>query len=461
MSVLEALRKAIAEFLRSKDPYDVAVDTFVKELQKALLRADVNVKLVAQLSNNIRSRALRDRPPPYVSKEEWFVKVVYDELSQLFGGDVKPHVFPTKTPYVIMLVGVQGSGKTTTAAKIAYFYKKYGYRPCLICADTYRPGAYEQLYQLSRQIDVPFCGDAKTIDSIALARRCLENCIAQGANIIIVDTAGRHGYGEEEHLLQEMRELAKELNPDEVMLVLDASMGQKAYDLALRFHQATPLGSITVSKFDGTARGGGALSAIAATGARIKFVGVGEKVPELEVFDPRRFVARLLGLGDLPALIEKLKALDQSRELEKRFSHVISTGKLTLVDVYAQLQALKRLGPLSKILQLIPGLSLIQVDDKQLKLTEERIKKWLAAMDSMTYEELRNPGLIAKDKSRIIRIARGSGISVEEVKELLRYYELLTNVIKNVKRHRHVLRRMGIDLSEIEQEAKVEQGSKP
>jgi len=450
MKFLESIKKAIADFLRGKEPYEIAVEHFIKELQKALLRADVNVKLVLELSNKIRERAIKEKPPPYISRRDWFIKIVYDELSNLFGGDRKPNVFPSKTPYIMMLVGVQGSGKTTTAAKLAYFYKRYGYKPCLVAADIYRPAAYEQLEQLAKQIDVPLCGDPQARDAIAIAKQCTEKCMSWGCNVIIIDTAGRHGYGEEEALLREMQEIAQAVNPDEVVLVIDASMGQKAFDLAKRFHQATPIGSIIVTKLDGTAKGGGALSAVAATGATIKFIGVGEKIPELEVFNPRRFVGRLLGLGDLETLIEKLKSLERHAEIEKRLRRAVASGKLTLIDVYMQLKAMKRLGPLSKILQLIPGLSLLPIDDKQVKLTEQKIKKWLAIMDSMTYEELENPSII--DKKRMVRIARGSGTSIEDVKELLKYYELVNRMIKDIRRRKGMLRMLGIDVTKLSEE---------
>jgi signal recognition particle subunit SRP54 len=448
--VLDSLKNLVIDFLRGKGSYEEAVNNFIKELQKLLLKADVNVKLVIQLSNNVKERALKEKPPPMVSRHEWFIKIVYDELSKLFGGDVKPNVFPPKTPYIIMLVGVQGSGKTTTAAKLAYFYKRYGYKPCLICTDTYRPAAYDQLYQLSKQIDVPFCGDPKSTDPVDIAKKCVESCLHSGANIIIIDTAGRHGYGEEEALIKEMQEIAKAVNPDEIMLVIDAAIGQKAYDLASRFHKATPIGSIIVTKLDGTAKGGGALSAVAATNAPIKFIGTGEKIPEIEVFDPRRFVGRLLGLGDLPTLIEKLKSLEYSSEAEKRFAKAVALGKITLVDIYVQLQLMKKLGPLSKILQLIPGFAMLPIDEKQLKIGEEKINKWIAIMNSMRYEELKNPSMITKD--RLVKIAIGSGTSVEDVKELLRYYEMVSNTIKNVKRNRMLLRKLGIDLSRLEGE---------
>lgn len=448
MQILESLRKIVADFLKGKESYEVAVDNFIKELQKTLLRADVNVKLVQQLTSNIREHVLNSKPPPYISRQEWFIKIVYDELSNLFGGDIKPSIFPQKTPYIIMLVGVQGSGKTTTAAKIAYIYKRYGYKPCLVCADTYRPAAYEQLMQLSKSIDVAFCGDTNSKNAVEIAKKCVDVCIKNGSNMVIVDTAGRHGYNEEEALLNEMREIANSIAPDEIMLILDASIGQKAYELALRFHRATPIGSIVITKLDGTAKGGGALSAVAATKAVIKFIGTGEKIPEIEIFEPRRFVGRLLGLGDLPTLIEKLKTLEHSSMLEKRLAKGIASGRITLVDLYLQIQTIRKLGPLSKILQLIPGLSLLPLDDKQMKISEEKMDKWLAIINSMTYEELRNPNIL--DKSRILRIALGSGTTVDDVKDLIKYYELVNSFIKTAKRRHGILKKLGIDLSKIE-----------
>jgi len=450
MSFLESIKNLVVSFLKGREPYEVAVENFIKELQKTLLKADVNVRLVVELTKRIKERALKESPPPYISKQEWFIKIVYDELSTLFGGDVKPNVFPIKTPYVIMLVGVQGSGKTTTAAKLAYFYKRHGFKPCLICTDVYRPAAYEQLQQLSASIDVPFCGDLKNFNPIDIAGKCKKFCLSKGVNIIIIDTAGRHGYGEEELLLKEMQEIAKAVEPDEVVLVIDAAIGQKAYELALRFHQATPIGSIIVTKLDGTAKGGGALSAVAATKAMIKFIGMGEKIPELEVFEPRRFVGRLLGLGDLPALIDKLKSIEQHKDIEERFAKAVARGKISIVDIYFQIQTIKKLGPLSKILQLIPGLSLLPLDDKQLRIGEEKMKKWLAIIDSMTYEELKNPKII--DRSRMQRIAMGSGTTVEDVKELLKYYEMVNNFIKSAKRRTGLLKKLGIDISKLSAE---------
>jgi len=446
---LERIKEAVVKFVKGSDPYEQAVDFFIKELQKNLIQADVNVKLVYELTNKIRSQARSSEPPPGFSRRDWFIKIVYDSLSELFGGDRVPSVAPKKQPYIILMVGVQGSGKTTTCAKIAYFYKRQGYRPCLVAADTYRPGAYEQLAQLASQVGVQIYGEPGSSDPIGIARRGVEALVKRGCNIIIVDTAGRHGYGSEQALIDEMRGIAEAIKPDEVMLVMDATIGQRAYDLAKRFHEAVPIGSIVVTKLDGSARGGGALSAVAATGATIKFIGTGEKVDELEVFNPRRFVGRILGLGDIEGIIEKFRALEESKELEKRLGRAIATGKMTLADVYVQLRSILKMGPLAKILQMIPGVSALVLGEEEIRVGEEKMRKWIHIMDSMTYEELENPKII--DKSRMRRIAMGAGVSLEEVKELLNYYENLQRVIKEVRRRRIPLLR-GLLKGEVEAE---------
>jgi len=449
MKSLERIKDAVIRFVKGSDPYEQAVEAFIRELQKSLIQADVNVKLVFDLSNRIREQARSSEPPPGFSRRDWFIKIVYDNLAEIFGGDRIPSAAPPKQPYVILMVGIQGSGKTTTCAKIAYYYKKLGYRPCLVAADTYRPGAFEQLSQLASLIAVPIYGEPGSSDPVGIAVRGVDALVKRGCNIVIVDTAGRHGYGSEKALLDEMKSVADAIKPDEVMLVLDATIGQRAYDLAKRFHETVPIGSIVVTKLDGSARGGGALSAVAATGATIKFIGTGEKVEELEVFNPRRFVSRILGLGDIEGIIEKFRALEESRELERRISRAISTGRLSLADVYVQVRSILRMGPLAKILQMIPGLSASIIGDEEAKIGEKKMRKWINIMDSMTYEELENPKII--DRSRMRRIALGAGVSIEDVKELLSYYENVQRMIKEVRRRRIPLLR-GLQKTEEEAE---------
>jgi len=440
--LLDNLKDAVRKFFSSSD-YDKAVNDFIKELQIILIKSDVNVKLVKQLTDRIKERLSNEKPPTAIERREWFISVVYDELSKLFGVDKNPDVMPKKLPYVIMLVGVQGSGKTTTAGKLALFYKKKGYKVGLVADDVYRPAAYEQLVQIGQQIGVPVYGEPGNKDAISIAKNGVEKFLREKYDIVIIDTAGRHGYGEETKLLEEMKNVYNAVNPDEVILVIDASIGQKAYDLASRFHQASPIGSIIITKMDGTAKGGGALSAVAATGATIKFIGTGEKIDELEVFNPRRFVSRILGMGDIETIIEKIKSLEEYEELEKKMEDVITgKAKLTLRDIYKQLNAMKKMGSLSKILQMIPGFgTLPQIPEEQLKLGEEKIKKFMVIMNSMTYKELDNPSII--DKSRIRRIAKGSGTTPEEVKELLKQYQITNNMVKMIRRKKGLARLFG------------------
>jgi signal recognition particle subunit SRP54 len=444
--VLEGLKEAVRKFLGGGPSYKDSVEEFIRDLQRELIRADVNVALVKRLSDSIRQAALQQEPPAGVSRRDWFLKVVYDQLVSLFGGEEQPGAEPRKLPWVILLVGVQGSGKTTTAGKLARFYSARGYRVGLVSTDTYRPGALEQLRTLAQLSGALFYGE-QSGRAEEIAARGLKELASRGAQVIIVDTAGRHGYGDEQALLDEMRRIADAVRPDEVALVIDAAIGQKAYDLARRFHEATPIGSIIVTKLDGTARGGGVLSAVAATGARVKFIGTGEKVEELEPFDPRRFVARVLGLGDVESLLERVREAEAEERAVKVVEEDIEKGRVNMRTIYAQLKSIRRLGPLSRVLEMLPTSTLpVKIGDEQAKLGEEKIKRWLHIIESMTYEELDNPDMI--DRGRMRRIAIGSGATVNDVKELLAYYRSVKTVVKRLKRDRSLLRRFGLKAEE-------------
>ena len=444
--VLEGLKEAVRKFLGGGPSYKDSVEEFIRDLQRELIRADVNVALVKKLSDSIRQAALQQEPPAGVSRRDWFLKVVYDQLVSLFGGEEQPGAEPRKLPWVILLVGVQGSGKTTTAGKLARFYSARGYRVGLVSTDTYRPGALEQLRTLAQLSGALFYGE-QSGRAEEIAARGLKELASRGAQVIIVDTAGRHGYGDEQALLDEMRRIADAVRPDEVALVIDAAIGQKAYDLARRFHEATPIGSIIVTKLDGTARGGGVLSAVAATGARVKFIGTGEKVEELEPFDPRRFVARVLGLGDVESLLERVREAEAEERAVKVVEEDIEKGRVNMRTIYAQLKSIRRLGPLSRVLEMLPTSTLpVKIGDEQAKLGEEKIKRWLHIIESMTYEELDNPDMI--DRGRMRRIAIGSGATVNDVKELLAYYRSVKTVVKRLKRDRSLLRRFGLKAEE-------------
>jgi signal recognition particle subunit SRP54 len=438
--VFEGIKEALRKFL-GHEKYEEAVNEFIRDLQKELIKSDVDLKLVSEISSRIKQRALSEKPPIGVSRKNWFITIVYEELLRLLGGEKKPVVKPSKKPWIILLVGLQGSGKTTTAGKLAYFYKLEGYRVGLVSADTYRPAAYEQLKQLGEKIGVPMYGEPGGQDAVDIARKGVEYFVQRGFDIIIVDTAGRHH--KEEALLEEMREIYMLINPDEIMLVLDATIGQQAYSIAKKFNESTPIGSIVVTKLDGTAKGGGALSAVAATGARIKFIGVGEKIEDLEVFKPQRFISRILGLGDVESLVESVRKMQL--EFTEEDAKKIIEGKLNMRLVYKQLVSLRKLGPLRKVLQMIPGFEYklpMEIDSKEL---EKRIDKWIAIINSMTYEELDNPEII--DKSRMKRIAYGAGVSIDEVRELIKQYEAMKKLVKTLRR-KDLLKKLGVSLPE-------------
>jgi signal recognition particle subunit SRP54 len=447
--VFEGLRSAVLNFFK-REKYEDAVNEFIREMQKELLKSDVNVKLVAEITSRIKQRALEEKPPPGVPRRHWFITIVYEELVKLLGGDKKPSVKPAKRPWVILLVGLQGSGKTTTAAKIANFYKYEGFKVGLVAADTYRPAAYEQLKQLGDKIGVPVYGDPQTRDAVKLANDGVKYFAERGFDIVIIDTAGRHH--REDALLDEMKQIYESVSPDEIMLVLDASTGQQAFTIAKKFHEATPIGSIVVTKLDGTARGGGALSAVAATGATIKFIGTGEKIDELELFNPSRYVSRVLGLGDIESLVESVKRA-QIEFTEKDLEDVLA-GKINMRLIYKQLVNLRKLGPLRRILQMIPGLGVklpLEINGKEL---EAKLEKWIAIINSMTYEELDNPDII--DRSRMKRIARGAGVDVEDVRDLLKQYEVLKKLTRRLKKSDlKKLEKLGIDFSKLEDLAKL------
>lgn len=427
--VLDKLGSSLYESLKKIFGAAVVDENLIKELvrdlQRALLQADVNVKLVFDLSKRVEERALKEEVPPGIPRKEHIIKIVYEEMVRLLGEKPAPLNIKPGKRNVIMLVGVQGSGKTTTAAKLARFLQKRGFKTALICADTFRAGALAQLSQLATQINVPIYGDEREKDPVRIALNGLKKF--ESYDVVIIDTAGRHK--DEKSLIEEMKALQEAIKPDEVIMVIDGTIGQQAAVQAKAFHEATPLGSIIVSKLDGSARGGGALSAVAATGVPIKFIGVGEKIEDLEVFDPPSFVSRLLGMGDLKGLIEKVREAEL-KVPEKKVKAMLS-GKFTLMDMYEQIEAMRSMGPFSRLLKMIPGIG-YEVPEDLMNVAEERLKKWRAIIQSMTPEEREKPQII--NASRIRRIARGSGTSEKDVKDLLNQYMLMRKMLKTLRR---------------------------
>lgn len=420
-----SLTDAIKKIFRASVVDEAAVNELVRDIQRALLQADVNVQLVLEISKRIEERALKEKMPPGISRREHVIKVVYEELTRFVGEKPVPlNVEPGKRK-IIMLVGIQGSGKTTTAAKLARFYQKRGLKPALICADTYRPGAFAQLQQLATRLNVPVFGDPKNKDPVKVVSEGLKQF--GDKDLIIVDTAGRHK--EERDLIKEMKALEQKIKPDEVVMVIDGTIGQQALIQAKAFHEATPIGAILVTKLDGSARGGGALSAVAATGAPIKFIGTGEKTEDIESFIPSRFVGRLLGMGDLETLLEKVK--EAEIKVPQKKAKAILSGKFTLTDMYEQFEAVKGMGPFRKVLQMLPGMS-ANVPEEMLNTAEGRLEKWRVIIQSMRFEEKENPKLF--NSSRVKRVARGSGTTEKDVKDLLKQYVMMRKMMKMFKR---------------------------
>jgi len=403
---------------------DATLQELSREIQRTLLKADVPLDLVKTFTENAVRRIREEKPPAGIPPREYLIYILYDELVKLLGGEQPAEFKPTKKPHVILLLGVEGSGKTTTAAKLAKYLIKRGYKVGLVETDTIRPAAFDQLRQLAEKIGVPFYGERDGREAVEIAKRGVQNF--KNLDVVIVDTAGRHR--NEEALLQEVKAIHDAVKPDEVMLVIDATVGKLAAAQAEAFMKYLPIHSVVITKMDSTARGGGALAAVAKTGARVKLIGVGEDVDELELFNPKKFVARVLGMGDLDALVEKIKAVFEEEEVLQE----IESGKLDLLTFKKQIDGLLKLGPLSKVFQLLPGGMAAKISEEQIELSQKNLKKWKAILSSMTTEELKNPEIL--NASRIRRIALGAGVTPKDVKEMLTVYENLKKMSKTLKR---------------------------
>jgi len=424
-----SLTSALKKLFRASVVDEATVKELVRDIQRALLQSDVNVQLVLDISKRMEERALKEKVPPGISRREHVIKVVYEELTRFVGEKPVPIRIEPGKKQTLMLVGIQGSGKTTAAAKLARYFQKKGLKPALICADTYRPGAYAQLQQLATRLNLPIYGDPKAKDPVKVVSEGLKHF--NDKDLVIVDTAGRHK--EEQDLIKEMKNLEKKIKPDEVMLVIDGTIGQQALIQAKAFHEATPIGAILVTKLDGSARGGGALSAVAATGAPIKFIGTGEKTEDIEPFIPSRFVGRLLGMGDLETLLEKVR--EAEIKVPEKKAKAILSGKFTLTDMYEQFEAFKSMGPFRKVLKMLPGMSYDLPEDK-LNMAEANLEKWRVIIQSMRVEEKENPKLF--NSSRIRRVARGSGTAEKDVKDLLKQYVMMRKMMKMFKRKKRL-----------------------
>ena len=416
----DSLQNALKKLVKSGRIDKKIVEEIVKDIQRALLQADVNVKLVLAMSKRIKSRALDEKLPQGMNPREYIIKIVYEELIGIIGKSTNIQL----KPQTIMMIGLQGSGKTTTTAKISRYFQRKGLKPAVVCADTFRPGAYTQLKTLCERIDIPFYGEEGNPDAVGIVKRGLEKI--KKYDILIVDTAGRHSL--ELDLIQEMEEIHAIAEPDHKLLVLDGAIGQQASEQARTFDESIGITGVVITKLDGTAKGGGALSAVSETNSSIAFIGVGETPEDLELFDADGFISRLLGMGDIKSLLEKIEELDREDiDLESMMK-----GKFTLKDMYSQMKALGKMGPFKQVMQMLPlgGLG-SKIPDGAYRDIEGKLKQYKVIMDSMTESEMVDPKLIGS--SRIKRISRGAGCEMEDVRELLKHYRIMQTAMKGMR----------------------------
>jgi signal recognition particle subunit SRP54 len=393
------------------------LDEALREVRLALLEADVNFKVVRQFIADVREDALGAKVLGSLTGPQQVISVVHKELVKTLGESQSTLQTAKQPPTVVMLVGLKGSGKTTTAAKLALHLRKGGSRPLLVAADPYRVAAGEQLRALGRQLNMPVYGGDGAKSPSQVARGALEEARRTGLNLLLVDTPGYTQVAEE--MLTEVKELHRSFSPSEVLLVVDAMTGQEAVNVAQEFHEALGVTGFIITKMDGDARGGAALSIRAVTGLPVKFIGTGEKVDALEPFHPDRFASRILGMGDVLSLIEKAQeTVDQAEA--KAMEHKLRTGTLDLNDFLTQMQQVKRMGPLTQILDMLPGMRGIKGQLNEAMLDESALKRTEAIIYSMTPKERRNPEVI--DGSRRRRIAQGSGTTVQDVNVLLKQW---------------------------------------
>jgi signal recognition particle subunit SRP54 len=432
--VLEKLGSSLRDALRKIAGASYVDESLIKEIvrdiQRALILADVNVQLALSITRGLQGRALDEKPPPGMSPREHVVRIIYEELVKILGATREVPLQKQR----ILLVGLYGQGKTTTAGKLAKFFQKKGLSVGLVAADVHRPAAYDQLKQLAAQINGSFYGDPAAKDATKIAKAGLK--ALEGIDVVLVDSSGRHAL--EPDLIQEIESVGKAIQADERLLVVDATVGQQAGPQAKAFHDAVGITGVIVTKLDGTAKGGGALSAVAEVKAPIVFIGVGEKIDDLEKFEPPRFISRLLGMGDLETLLERAQeAIDAAKA--EALTKKIMAGKFTLHEMYDQIEMLTDMGPMRRLAALIPGVG-GKVKDADMESTQARLRRFKIIMDSMTDEEMTDPKVVKS--SRVQRIARGAGVAPRDVKELLRNYEMSRKAIKGFAGNRKMRKQL-------------------
>ncbi len=400
------------------------LDEMLREVKLALLEADVNYKVVKEFINNIHDKALGQDVLKSLTPGQQVVKIVDDELTSLLGGTDSKIAFTPNPPTIIMLVGLQGSGKTTTAGKLANLLRKQGKKPLLVACDVYRPAAIKQLQVVGAELNIPVYANENEKDVVKIAKQGKEMAIQKLCDVVIIDTAGRLQI--DENLMQELKNLKSNLKPNEILLVVDSMTGQEAVNIASKFNDDIGIDGIILTKLDGDTRGGAALSIKKVTGKPIKFIGTGEKLNEIEEFHPDRMASRILGMGDVLSIIEQAEEKFDQEQAEKLEKKLLKNKELDLNDYLAQLKQIKKMGPLSSIIKMIPGMSKynVQVDDKETTRIE-------AIITSMTDEERRNPKIL--NASRRVRIANGSGTQVSDINKFMKSFEMTKEMMKKMK----------------------------
>ncbi len=403
------------------------IEEVVKDLQRALIGADVNIQLVRELGEKIKKSA-EDKKIKGVEKKEHIIKILHDELLEMLGGEKTELKIKKDSNIKIMLLGLYGSGKTTTIAKLANYYGKRGFKTAMLGLDVHRPAAPEQLEQLAEKYKLTAFIDKTEKNPIKIYEKFKKDL--KKFDLIFIDTAGRDALDKE--LIKEIKTLYKKISPSYTLLVMSADIGQAARKQAAEFKKSMEINGIIITRMDSSAKGGGALTACNEVNTGVVFITTGEHIQDIESFSAEKFISRILGMGDLETLIEKVKsAIDKKQEekLKKR----VEEGKFTMDDLYEQLKSMQNLGPLGKLAELIPGFSKAKIPENLLGVQEERMKKFKYAIDSMTHEEKENPELLEKQTSRIQRIAKGAGIATSDVRALLKQWKILKEFVKSGK----------------------------
>jgi len=406
------------------------MDEMLKEIRVALLEADVNYKVVKEFINNIKEKAIGQDVLSKLNPSQMLVKIVHDELTVLLGSEDSEIHYPNNRPCVIMLAGLQGSGKTTTAGKLAYLMKNKLKKKVLLAAcDVYRPAAIDQLVTIAKDIDVPVVNMGTNENPVKIAKAAKEMAFNDHYDVLIIDTAGRLQI--DEVLMDELNNIKHDVEPDEILLLIDAMAGQDAVNVANAFNDKLALTGAVMSKLDGDARGGAALSIKHMTGVPIKFAGIGEKITDLDIFHPDRMADRILGMGDVMTLVEKAQEELDEKETRKAVNKMMS-GSFGLDDMLDQMKKVQKLGPLGGLLKMIPGMP--KITPEQQAVAEKEMKNMETIINSMTYEERRNPDILKY--SRKIRIANGSGKTIADLNRVLKKYEQMKEMSKRMEQYK-------------------------